>query len=211
MKRMSTGTSHFVTGTFQTTQHPREGASSCNNVNNMATASVGMAQSGGVRQRFVEDADPDWDPTLPYGGKVFLARKKKSDPLHIRAVEGFALCVTITFAFYAYFYFDHLHFHVTHAYAHLGYPSAQHQVGQRYLHGKGVEKDHEMSMKWFRKASDQGHPHAAYNLAVGHLKGMKTDLKPGEAHKLIHHAASKGVKQAHKVLNNVCTRGGCSN
>lgn len=30
-----------------------------------------------------------------------------------------------------------------------------------------------------RKASDQGHPHAAYNLAVGHLKGMKTDLKPG--------------------------------
>jgi len=50
--------------------------------------------------------------------------------------QGFALCATMVFAFYAYFYFDHLHFHVTHAYAHLGYPSAQHQVGQRYLHGE---------------------------------------------------------------------------
>ena len=50
--------------------------------------------------------------------------------------QGMALCLTISFAFYAYFYFDHLHFHVTHAYAHLGYQHAQHQVGQRYLHGK---------------------------------------------------------------------------
>ena len=31
----------------------------------------------------------------------------------------------------------------------------------------------------YRKASDQGHPHAAYNLAIGHLKGYKTDLLPG--------------------------------
>ena len=30
-----------------------------------------------------------------------------------------------------------------------------------------------------RKAADQGHPHAAYNLAVGHLRGYETDLKPG--------------------------------
>ena len=42
---------------------------------------------------------------------------------------------TALFALYAYFYFDHLHFHVTHGYAHLGFPQAQHQVGQRYLHG----------------------------------------------------------------------------
>ena len=30
-----------------------------------------------------------------------------------------------------------------------------------------------------RKAADQGHPHASYNLAVGHLKGYKTDVKEG--------------------------------
>ena len=28
----------------------------------------------------------------------------------------------------------------------------------------------------FRKAADQGHPHASYNLAVGHMKGLRTDL-----------------------------------
>lgn len=32
---------------------------------------------------------------------------------------------------------------------------------------------------------------------------------PRESHCLIHHAASKGVKEAHHVLNNVCTLGHC--
>ena len=32
---------------------------------------------------------------------------------------------------------------------------------------------------FYRKAADQGHPHASYNLAVGHLKGYKTDVKEG--------------------------------
>ena len=27
-----------------------------------------------------------------------------------------------------------------------------------------------------RKAADQGHPHASYNLAVGHMKNIRTDL-----------------------------------
>lgn len=27
-----------------------------------------------------------------------------------------------------------------------------------------------------RSAADKGHPHAAYNLALGHLKGLRTDL-----------------------------------
>lgn len=33
-----------------------------------------------------------------------------------------------------------------------------------------------MAMEYFKKASDQGHPHSAYNLAIGHLKGMKTNI-----------------------------------
>ena len=40
-------------------------------------------------------------------------------------------------------------------------------------------------MKYFRLAADQGHPHAAYNLAIGHLQGIETDVMPGEAHHLI--------------------------
>ncbi|VDH93957.1 uncharacterized protein LOC143080534 [Mytilus galloprovincialis] len=173
-----------------------------------------MAESlrtSGVRQRLIqpENEDPEWDPSLPYGGKVYLARKKKPDPLYVRIIEAMVVIGTLLFALYAYYYFDHLHFHVTYAYGWLGYPQAQHQVGQRYLHGKGVDKHEGKAMEWFKKASDQGHPHASYNLAIGHMKGYKTGLKPGESHQLIAHAASKGVKEAHRVLNEVCARGGC--
>lgn len=42
--------------------------------------------------------------------------------------------------------------------------------------GIGVEKHEEKAMEWFQKAADQGHPHASYNLAIGHLKGIPTNL-----------------------------------
>ena len=31
-------------------------------------------------------------------------------------------------------------------------------------------------MQWFKEAADQGHPAASYNLAIGHLKGIKTPI-----------------------------------
>ncbi len=74
-------------------------------------------------------------------------------------------------------------------------------------------------------AADQGHPHASYNLAVGHLTGIKTDVEPGEIHtliKLVHqfknlktvvlsiefifvfrHAHENGVDEASDVLVSV--------
>ena len=39
------------------------------------------------QERWKSSQDPDWDHSLPYGGKVYLARKKKSDPLWIRITE----------------------------------------------------------------------------------------------------------------------------
>ncbi|XP_013389315.1 uncharacterized protein LOC106165232 [Lingula anatina] len=150
----------------------------------------------------------EWDPNLPYGGKVYLARKKKPDPLHVRLFEGFIILLVFAFCLYAYYYFDNLHFHVIHGYAHLGYEHAQHLVGQRYLYGHGVEKHEGKAMEWFKKAADQGHPHASYNLAVGHLNGLHT-LPRGEAHRLVQHAAQKGVPEAHHVLSNICSKGGC--
>jgi hypothetical protein len=182
-----------------------------------------LAEEGGVRQRsagtqngdkaskrWQPPPNSDWDPDLPYGGKVYLARKKKPDSLKVKICEALLLICTFAFACYAWFYFDHLHFNVTYGYAKLGYPAAQHQVGQRYLHGKGTDKDHYEAMEWFKKAADQGHPHASYNLAVGHLQGLRTDLlAKGDPHRLIAHAASQGVKEAHKALNEICTRGGC--
>ena len=56
-----------------------------------------LAEEGGVRHRTHKKDDDnkeqesqkykDWDPNLPYGGKVYLARRKKPDPLWVRVTE----------------------------------------------------------------------------------------------------------------------------
>ncbi|OXB70370.1 UNVERIFIED_CONTAM: hypothetical protein H355_010146 [Colinus virginianus] len=46
-------------------------------------------------------------------------------------------------------HYQAFHFYVAQAYAHLGYPHAQHIVGQRYLQGAGVEKNEKLAMHWF--------------------------------------------------------------
>ncbi len=62
----------------------------------------------------------------------------------------FLVAAALVLAWYGFFYLDHLHFHVAHGYARLGYPAAQHVVGQRYSSGLGVDQDHDMAMKWFK-------------------------------------------------------------
>ncbi|XP_077983473.1 uncharacterized protein LOC144438291 [Glandiceps talaboti] len=157
-----------------------------------------------------DDDDDEYDSRLPYGGKVYLARKKKPDSLTVRILEACLIIFTIAFIYYAYFYFDHLHFHVTHAYAHLGHAQAMHLVGQRYLNGKGVDKDDKKAMEWFRAAADKGHPHASHNLAVGHLQGYQTDVSGrDEAKELLKYAADKGVKESFDALARLCPRGDC--
>ena len=59
-----------------------------------------LAEEGGVRhrdkpvksgasntKRWSPSQDPDWDDSLPYGGKVYLARKKKPDSIYVRIIE----------------------------------------------------------------------------------------------------------------------------
>jgi len=55
-----------------------------------------LAESNSVRQRAGKNKDQhkpdarrssDWDPNLPYGGKVYLARRKKPDPWWITTLE----------------------------------------------------------------------------------------------------------------------------
>ncbi|XP_060134459.1 sel1-repeat-containing protein YbeT-like [Zootoca vivipara] len=102
--------------------------------------------------------------------------------------------------------YENFHFHVAHMYAHLGYPSAQHIVGQRYLKGAGVEKNEEKAMQWFRQAAEQGHPHSSFNLAVGKLKNMTTILEEGDVEKLLNVAAGHGLQEAQNLLDNIRNR-----
>ncbi|XP_063611572.1 uncharacterized protein LOC134785217 [Penaeus indicus] len=161
---------------------------------------------GDDQPRYVPD---DWDDSLPYGGKVYLARRKLPDSWFCVGLQVVAVLAAFGLLYYAWYHTDHMHFHITKAYAHLGHLDAQATVGHKLLMGKGVEKNHTAAMEWFKKASDQGHPHAAYNLAVGHLQGYKIGLKPGDAHELIKQAAAKGVPEAIDVLDKVCSRGHC--
>jgi len=55
-----------------------------------------LAESNTVRQRSRKNRSADkpeirrgsdWDPDLPYGGKVYLARRKKPDPWWVTALE----------------------------------------------------------------------------------------------------------------------------
>ncbi|EMP32811.1 hypothetical protein UY3_10083, partial [Chelonia mydas] len=90
-----------------------------------------------------------------------------------------AMIVPVLLLLYILLCYENFHFHVAHMYAHLGYPNAQHIVGQRYLQGAGVEKNEEMAMHWFREAAEQGHPHSSFNLAVGKLKNMTMSFDKG--------------------------------
>ncbi|XP_033632223.1 ERAD-associated E3 ubiquitin-protein ligase component HRD3A-like [Asterias rubens] len=159
---------------------------------------------------FTDDEDRGEDPSLPFGGKVYLARRKKPDTWLTFFLEILAVCLVFCFIYYAYYHFDNLHFHVTHFYAHLGQPHAMHMTGQRYLFGRGVDRNMDQAMRWFKYASDKGHAHAAHNLAVGHLQGYKTDLKDrDEARDLLRYAADQGVEEAINAVYKLCPNGEC--
>uniref|UniRef100_U3I788 Uncharacterized protein n=1 Tax=Anas platyrhynchos platyrhynchos TaxID=8840 RepID=U3I788_ANAPP len=91
------------------------------------------------------------------------------------------------------------HFHVAQVYTRLGYPHAQHIVGQRYLQGAGVEKSEDLAMHWFRQAAGQGHPHSSFNLALGALRNMTA----AEVEKLLSVAAAHGLQEAQELLENI--------
>ena len=58
-------------------------------------------------------------------------------------------------------------------------------------------------------AAQKGHPHSSYNVAIGHLTGLKTNLDFGQAEEYIKHAAAHGVKEALDTYENYCKHGHC--
>uniref|UniRef100_A0A8D1F2X3 Uncharacterized protein n=1 Tax=Sus scrofa TaxID=9823 RepID=A0A8D1F2X3_PIG len=56
---------------------------------------------------------------------------------------------------------------------------------------------------FFRKASQQDHPHASFNLAVGKLKNMTGSMTAGDVEMLLSVAARQGIQEAQELLENV--------
>lgn len=124
-------------------------------------------------------------------------------------VNSIGIIFTLGALYTCYFHFDFFHYRLCTVYASLGHADAQHIVGERLLHGRGVEKDQLQAMEWFRLAAQQGHPKSSYNLAIGHLSGLKTNLEVGEAQELIKHASDHGLVEAVDVYDNLCKHGRC--
>ena len=119
------------------------------------------------------------------GARVAYAKRKKADSMAVIVIQVLVLVFLAAFTLYAYYFFDHFHFHVTQFYAHHAEDHhAQHLMGHHMLK---QEKNATAAFQYFRRSADQGHPQSAYNLAVGHLSGYKTDVAKGQA--------SAGVKR----------------
>ena len=58
------------------------------------------------------------------------------------------------------------------ALAEKGDTDAQNELGDRYYHGQGLEKDFKEAVKWYRKAAEQGVADAQTNLGVMYYNGQ---------------------------------------
>jgi TPR repeat protein len=65
-----------------------------------------------------------------------------------------------------------------------------------YERGRGVPLDYGQAVAWYRKAAEQNHPLAQYNLAVAHSKGQGARQNFFEAAVWYHRAAAQGVVAA---------------
>ncbi|MCY4672346.1 MAG: hypothetical protein OXD43_01025 [Bacteroidetes bacterium] len=50
-----------------------------------------------------------------------------------------------------------------------GDAQTQHELGNSYYHGRGVPENYRLAAQWWKKAADQGHVHAEYELGIANL------------------------------------------
>jgi len=60
---------------------------------------------------------------------------------------------------------------------------AQHELGTRYRHGRGVPQDYAEAVKWYRFAAERGNVSAQYNLGLMYDRGQGVSQNYGEAFK----------------------------
>jgi hypothetical protein len=82
-----------------------------------------------------------WNHAMTFDGKLFLSRIKRNPDYVCIGLEVFGIVIACIALYICYFHFDLFHYHVSTVYAQLGHPHAQHLVGDKLLHGKGVDKD----------------------------------------------------------------------
>ena len=84
--------------------------------------------------------------------------------------------------------------------AELGIASAQNDLGECYLMGRGVSKDHIEAIKWYTKSAQQGNAKAQYNLGYCYKYGYGVPLDYINAAKWYRKAAEQGHNRAQRQL-----------
>jgi TPR repeat protein len=120
-----------------------------------------------------------------------------------RVLIGISFAVTLALASGASFAAD---FADTRAAAEQGDAAAQHKLGNRYEHGRGVPQDYAEAVKWYRLAAEQGHALAQSNLGVMYDNGQGVPQDYVRAHTWFNLAASRGNANGSKNRDIVAKR-----
>ncbi|MGK9475452.1 tetratricopeptide repeat protein [Melioribacter sp. OK-6-Me] len=89
--------------------------------------------------------------------------------------------------------------------ANRGDPFAQHELGIRYLMGKGFEPDTVKAIYWIRKAADQNLAAAKYNYGILLYNGIGVPWNPFESFYNFKSAAELGMPEAQFALGIIYT------
>jgi uncharacterized protein len=81
-----------------------------------------------------------------------------------------------------------------------GDPVAQHELGIRYLWGRGVEADTVRAAYWIAKAAEQGMGTARFNLAILTYNGWGISWNPFESYRQFYLSAEQGMPEAEFVV-----------
>jgi TPR repeat protein len=84
--------------------------------------------------------------------------------------------------------------------ANAGESPAQHEVGLRYLLGRGFPADTERAAFWIKKAADQKLPFAEYNMGILFMNGMGVEWNPFEAFNYFSASADQEIPEALYVI-----------
>lgn len=84
--------------------------------------------------------------------------------------------------------------------ANAGDPLAQHELGVRYMIGKGIEADSGKAAYWFGKAAAQNMLASRFNLGILSFNGWGVDWNPFEAFRAFRVAAEGEMPEAQYIL-----------
>jgi hypothetical protein len=84
--------------------------------------------------------------------------------------------------------------------AEQGDAQAQYRLGNMYFYGRGVPRDNDEALRWYRKSADQGYAAAEYGVEYMYFHGLSVQSDYTEAVRWCRKAADQGYARAQSSL-----------